>query len=70
MNGVGLLKRDIRISFVDTFSDKLREQFYSELAVLLESGMDLKSSLELFISNIRKNNLRKSFNNVHTNMIK
>lgn len=70
MKGAGILHRDIRISFVDTFSDKLREQFYSELSVLLESGMDLKSSLELFISNIKKTKLRESFNNVHTSVIK
>lgn len=43
-----LLKKEI-ILFGKKFSNKKKEQFYSELGVLLKSGVNLKHSLEIII---------------------
>ena len=37
------------ISFGKTIPDKKKEEFYSELSVLISSGLDLKASLEIII---------------------
>lgn len=41
-----LLKKEINL-FGKTFSDKKKERFYSELSVLLKSGVNLKMALDL-----------------------
>ena len=41
-----LLSRDIRL-FGSGWQDKKKERFYSELSLLLGSGLDLKTAMEL-----------------------
>jgi len=42
------LNRDIHL-FHSGLKDRVKERFYSELAVLLDSGIDIKSSLEIIV---------------------
>lgn len=42
-----LLNRDIKFPGFGALSDKKKERFYAELQILLEAGVDIKSSLEL-----------------------
>lgn len=42
-----LLNKDIKFPGSGTLSDKKKEWFYAELQILLEAGVDIKSSLEL-----------------------
>lgn len=65
-----LLNKDISLSFSGLFNDKLKEEFYSELSVLLESGLDLRTALDIFLSNLKKKKLIESFNKVQTEVIK
>jgi len=46
-NWKDLLSKDIRLFGASLLSGKAREEFYLELATLLEAGVDIKSSLEL-----------------------
>lgn len=48
----GILNREISL-FGNSFSNKAKEQFYSELSVLLNSGVNLKRALDL-ISEMQK----------------
>lgn len=43
----GVLTKEIRFFGSSLLSDKTREEFYLELSVLLQAGVDIKSSLEL-----------------------
>ncbi|WP_347922476.1 type II secretion system F family protein [Pontimicrobium sp. SW4] len=52
------LKKEITL-FQNPFSNKVKEQFYTELSVLLNAGVNLKMSLEL-IEDSQKKKLRKS----------
>jgi type IV pilus assembly protein PilC len=48
-----ILKKEINI-FGNGFSNKKKEQFYSELSVLLKSGVNLKHSLDIIIESQSK----------------
>ena len=50
-----VLTKEITI-FGKAFNNKKKEQFYSELSVLLKSGIDLKSGLELLAETQKKQN--------------
>ncbi|MEQ9147521.1 MAG: type II secretion system F family protein, partial [Cytophagales bacterium] len=66
-----ILNAKIDISnFNFLFGDRYKEEFYSELGVLLDSGLDLRSALDLFCSNLKKKALIQKFNNVQTEIIK
>ncbi len=53
----------------NSFSDSKKEKFYSELNILLSSGLDLRSALEL-IENEQENQKEKDFfNEIKTNII-
>lgn len=52
------LKKEISL-FNNTFSNKIKEDFYTELSVLLKAGVSLKDSLEL-IENSQKKNQNKT----------
>lgn len=47
------LNRDIKL-FSAKFSDKKKERFYSDLSILLSSGIDVKSSMELMAEEQKK----------------
>ncbi len=43
----GLLQRDI--SFSNPYGEKFKEKFYTELSLLVQAGIDLKSTLEIML---------------------
>lgn len=63
-----LLKKEIRI-FGKSFSDKKKEQFYSELSVLLKSGVNLKMALDL-IEESQKEKDRKVIKQLNEQILK
>ncbi|MFC4221175.1 type II secretion system F family protein [Flagellimonas marina] len=60
----GLLKKEITL-FGKFFNNKRKEEFYSELAVLLKAGVHLRDSLEL----LRDNQKKQKFQDFHTQML-
>ncbi|MBZ9731343.1 type II secretion system F family protein [Salegentibacter sp. JZCK2] len=63
-----LLKKEIRL-FGKSFSDKKKEQFYSEISVLLKSGVNLKMALDL-IEESQKEKDRKIIKELNEQIIK
>lgn len=57
------LNRDISL-FGNNLSDKKKERFYSDLGILLTSGIDIKTSLELITGDQRKAKDKLLFNNI------
>ena len=57
------LNRDISL-FGNSLSDKKKERFYSDLGILLTSGIDIKTSLELITDDQRKDKDKQLFNNI------
>lgn len=56
-DNLSFLKKEITL-FNNTFSNKIKEDFYAELSVLLNAGVSLKEALEL-IENSQKKNQNK-----------
>lgn len=63
-----LLKKEINL-FGTSFSNKKKEAFYSELAVLLHAGLELKEALELVGSEQKKEIDSKLFQNIVDELI-
>ena len=57
------LNRDISL-FGNNLSDKKKERFYSDLGILLTSGIDIKTSLELITGDQRKAKDKLLFNSI------
>jgi type IV pilus assembly protein PilC len=55
-------KKDI--SFGKTIPDKKKEEFYSELSVLISSGLDVKASLEIIIQEQRKAKIKAIYKEI------
>lgn len=62
---VPFLKREIKI-FNNSFSNKVKEDFFTELGVLLKAGVSLKDGLEL-IENSQKKSQNKNIINILLN---
>ena len=62
------LKKDIKI-FSQKIGDKKKESFYSELGVLLSSGIDMKTSLEIIVKEQRKEKDTKLYNSIYLDVI-
>ena len=56
-DATSFLKTEITL-FKKSFSNKIKEDFYTELSVLLNAGVNLKDALEL-LENSQKNNINK-----------
>ena len=56
-----LLQKDV-VLFSKPFSNKQKEDFYTELAVLLQAGITLKEGLSLIVENQKKKELRELLN--------
>ncbi len=54
-NGTGIFNKEIKFSFLNN-SNQFKSRFFSETAVLLSSGMDLKKTLEIILSGLTKKN--------------
>lgn len=57
------LNRDISL-FGSSLSDKKKERFYSDLAILLTSGIDIKTTLELVTGDQKKSKDKQLFTNI------
>lgn len=62
------LNKDIKL-FSKKFSDQKKESFYSELYILLSSGIDIKSSFEIIISQQKKEEDKKVFTTLYDGII-
>ncbi len=63
-----LLKKDITL-FQNAFSNKTKEQFYTELSVLLNAGINLKVALELIESSQKKKPTKKIIEAIHKEIV-
>lgn len=70
MKGIDLNK-DISFSFFQNkFGDKKREKFFSELGILLSSGLDISSAFKLMIEQEIKENDKEVYNVIYENLLK
>ncbi|WP_299627666.1 type II secretion system F family protein [uncultured Tenacibaculum sp.] len=63
-----ILKKEISL-FGNSFSDKKKEAFYTELVVLLQAGLELKNALDLISKEQKKENDKKLFEEVIDDLI-
>lgn len=63
-----LLKKEITL-FGNTFSNKVKEEFYTELGVLLKAGVSLKDGLELVESSQKKRQNREVLESISEDII-
>ena len=66
-SGTNFWNRDL--SFSSGFGDKKKERFYSDLQVLLNSGIDLKSAFEIIIEEQEKPKEIAFFTNIYNDII-
>ena len=64
-----LLQKDIRL-FGSGIKDKIKERYYSELAVLLSSGIDIKSAFDIIIAGQRRKKDAEVFRKIQYDIIK
>ncbi|NQX98797.1 MAG: type II secretion system F family protein, partial [Flavobacteriales bacterium] len=57
------------ISFNSNFPDKKKEQFYSEISLLLSAGTDIKTALELIVDETEKEKDRKLLEGIKNDII-
>ena len=62
------LNKDISL-FGNSFNDKKKEAFYSELAILLSSGIDIKTAQELIIAEQSKEKDKELFEAVYQRVV-
>lgn len=67
-NEVSFLKKEITL-FSSVFSNKVKEDFYTELGVLLKAGVSLKDSLDLIKNSQKKQYNKNVLNNIVNNII-
>ncbi len=64
----GFLTKEIKL-FKPKFSDKKKENFYSELSILLSSGIDIKTSLEIYLQQQKKEKDQKLFETINEKVV-
>ena len=62
------LNRDIKL-FRHGMKDSKKERFYSELTILLSSGIDIKTSLDIIIEEQKKENDKKLFEKIRDKVL-
>ena len=62
-----LLNQDI--SFSKSYPDKKKEQFYSEISLLLSAGTDIKTALELIVEETEKDKDKKLLESIKNDII-
>lgn len=65
---MSFLKKDIQL-FTPTFSNKIKEDFYTELSVLLNAGVSLKESLELIEKTQKKETIQQKINAINYDVV-
>jgi type IV pilus assembly protein PilC len=63
-----LLNHDIKI-FGKGLSDRKKEGFYAELAILLSSGIDIRTSLEIIVEEQTKQSMKEMFGKIYNLVI-
>lgn len=63
-----LLKKEINL-FGSSFSNKVKEDFYTEMSVLLKAGVNLKEGLELIAGSHKKKQNREVINSISESLI-
>ena len=63
-----LLKKDIHL-FSSSFSNKVKEDFYIEMSVLLKAGVNLKEGLELIANSQNKKHNQQIINAVSESLV-
>lgn len=66
--GTSLLKKEI-VLFDRTFSNKIKEDLYTELSVLLKAGITLKDGLELIQSSHKKKQTKAALQEIYNAII-
>src|SRR5690606_25487568 len=62
-----LLNQDL--SFSKSYPDKKKEQFYSEISLLLSAGTDIKTALELIVEETEKDKDKKLLESIKNDII-
>lgn len=62
------LNKDIKL-LNRKISDKKKENFYCELGILLSSGIDIKTSLEIIVKEQKKDSEKKLFAKIHDDVV-
>ncbi len=62
------LQKEITL-FGSSFSNKVKEDFYTELGVLLKAGITLKNSLELIEEALKKSNQKQTVHSIYEDVI-
>ena len=62
------LKKDIKL-LNRKIPDKKKENFYCELGILLSSGIDIKTSLEIIVKEQKKDSEKKLFAKIHDDVV-
>jgi type IV pilus assembly protein PilC len=65
---VNFLKKDISLS-AKKISIKKKEEFYSELGILLSSGIDLKTAMEIITEEQKSEHIKKIYKEIAQNII-
>ena len=68
INKTSFLQKEMTF-FGTSFSNKIKEDFYTELSVLLRAGITLKDSLELIENTLKKNNPKKILHELSQSII-
>ncbi|MCL6294864.1 type II secretion system F family protein [Jejuia spongiicola] len=67
-NDLSFLKKEITL-FNNTFSNKIKEDFYTELGVLLKAGVSLKEGLELIENSQKKKQNKDVLNKIGLDVV-
>lgn len=59
-----LMNKDIQL-FKKKIKDKKKEEFYAELSILLKSGADLRTALEIILSEQNTQHLKITYNSIY-----
>jgi len=57
------MDKDISL-FGSKLSDKIKEEFYSELGILLEAGVDIRTTLDMIIEGLKKQSEKEVFKSI------
>lgn len=66
---VSFLQRDIQLTG-GGFGDKKKERFFSDLRTLLVAGVDLKSAMEIIISEQKKKSEKEFYQEIHDSVVR
>jgi type IV pilus assembly protein PilC len=68
LNKPSILHKEITL-FGNSFSNKVKEDFYTELSVLLKAGINLKDGLQLLEDTIKKRQQKEKLNSISKSII-